>query len=53
MAYVFLIAMVVALVFALPVWPHSTGWGWIPTTMVGVMLATTLLFGVVGGVWSL
>jgi len=51
-AYPFIVIMVLAVLFALPIWPHSEGWGWTPTLMVGVMLATTVLFGVVGGIWG-
>ena len=38
--------LVVALMLALvaPVWPWSRGWGWVPAAMVGVTLATIILF---------
>jgi hypothetical protein len=45
--------MVLALLFVLPLWPHSKGWGWTPTLMVGVILGTTVLFGLAGGIWTL
>lgn len=38
--------LAVALVLALtaPIWPWSRGWGWVPAAMVGVTLATIVLF---------
>lgn len=38
------IAVLVALVLAAPLWPWSRGWGWTPAAMVGVTLATIVLF---------
>jgi hypothetical protein len=37
-----LIALV--LVFVLPVWPWSRGWGWAPAGMVAMGLATLIVF---------
>lgn len=52
LAYFFLVFTVFALVVAIPRWPWSRGWGWAPFGIVAVILATILLFGFVGGVWS-
>ncbi len=38
------IAVLVALLLAAPLWPWSRGWGWTPAGMVGVTLATIVLF---------
>lgn len=38
------IAVVVALVLVVPMWPWSRGWGWVPAAMVGVTLLTIVLF---------
>ena len=38
------VAVACALVLVAPVWPWSRGWGWVPAAMVGVILATILLF---------
>lgn len=38
------IVVLVAFVLAAPIWPWSRGWGWTPAGMVGVTLATILLF---------
>lgn len=39
-----MIAVVIAFVLVVPVWPWSRGWSWVPAGMVGVILATILLF---------
>ena len=39
-----LIVVGLALVLVAPFWPWSRGWGWTPTGMVGIVLATILLF---------
>ena len=38
------IVVLVALVLAAPLWSWSRGWGWTPAAMVGVTLATIVLF---------
>lgn len=38
------IAVAVGLVLVLPLWRWSRGWGWAPAGMVGITLATILLF---------
>ena len=37
-------AVALVLVLAAPLWPWSRGWGWVPAVMVGVTLATILVF---------
>ena len=39
-----LAAVGLALVLVAPLWPWSRGWGWTPTGMVAVVLATIVLF---------
>lgn len=36
--------VVVAMVLVAPLWPWSRGWGWTPVGMVGVVLATIVVF---------
>lgn len=38
------IVVLAALVVVAPLWPWSRGWGWTPAAMVGVTLATIVLF---------
>jgi hypothetical protein len=38
------IALVLALLFSVPTWPHSRGWGYYPSGGVGLILVLLLLF---------
>lgn len=38
------LVLLLALVGVLPYWRHSRGWGHTPAAMVGVILATVMLF---------
>jgi hypothetical protein len=38
------IVVLAALVAVLPYWKHSRGWGYAPAGMVGITLATIVLF---------
>jgi hypothetical protein len=43
--------LVILLVFALagaPLWPHSAGWGWGPSGIVGVILVVVLIMLLMG-----
>ena len=45
---ILLIVLVLLLVGALPTWPHSSGWGYYPSSGLGVVLlivVVLLLFG--------
>jgi hypothetical protein len=45
---VLLVVLILLLVGALPTWPYSTGWGYYPSGIVGlilVILVIMLLFG--------
>ena len=44
-----LIILVLALVGALPTWPHSRGWGYGPSGLVGVILVVLLVMALVNG----
>lgn len=43
-----LIILVLALVGALPSWPHSRGWGYGPSGLVGVLLVVLLVMALMG-----
>lgn len=45
---VLLIVLVLALVGIIPVWPHSRGWGYGPSGIVGVILLVLLILFVMG-----
>lgn len=38
------IALIVALLFSVPAWPYSRGWGYYPSGGIGIVLAILLLF---------
>lgn len=38
------VVVFLALLLVSPFWPWSRGWGWTPAGMVGVTLATIVLF---------
>jgi uncharacterized protein DUF3309 len=38
------IALIVALLFSLPTWPYSRGWGYYPSGGVGLVVVVLLLF---------
>lgn len=47
-ATILIIVLVLLLVFALPTWPHSKGWGYRPTGILGVILVILLILFLMG-----
>jgi len=45
---VLLIILILALLGALPSWPHSRGWGYGPSGLVGLVLVVVLLMALMG-----
>lgn len=45
---VFAIVIIALLIGALPAWPHSRGWGYGPSGIIGALLLIMLLMVVVG-----
>ena len=43
-----LIILVLALLGALPTWPHSRNWGYGPSGLVGVLLVVLLVVALMG-----
>jgi peptidoglycan/LPS O-acetylase OafA/YrhL len=43
-----LIIVILALVGALPTWPHSRNWGYGPSGLVGVLLVVLLVVALLG-----
>jgi hypothetical protein len=39
-----IVLVAAAVLFVLPFWPWSRGWGWVPAGVLGMGLATMLLF---------
>jgi hypothetical protein len=49
-ATILLIVLVLVLVGALPSWPHSAGWGYGPSGVVGLLLVVLLILLLLGKV---
>jgi hypothetical protein len=45
---ILLIVLVLILVGVIPTWPHSRGWGYLPTGMVGAILIVLLILLLAG-----
>jgi hypothetical protein len=47
---ILLIVLVILLLGALPAWPYSTGWGYYPSSGLGLLLIVLLILVVTGRV---
>lgn len=45
---VLLIVLVLALLGVIPTWPHSKGWGYAPSGMVGLLVVILIVMLVMG-----
>lgn len=45
---IILIVLILALVGVLPTWPHSSGWGYGPTGIVGFIVVVLIILLVMG-----
>ena len=48
MGLILLIILVLVLLGVVPAWPHSRGWGYRPTGIVGVILIVVLILFLMG-----
>ncbi|GLS05280.1 hypothetical protein GCM10007860_24300 [Chitiniphilus shinanonensis] len=48
LSLILLIVLVLLLVGAFPAWPHSRGWGYGPTGIVGVLLVALVVMMLTG-----
>ncbi|MBS0369018.1 MAG: DUF3309 domain-containing protein [Proteobacteria bacterium] len=48
MSLLILILIVLLLVGALPTWPHTAGWGYGPSGILGVLLIVVLILALLG-----
>lgn len=48
MPFIILILLVLLLVGALPTWPHSTGWGYYPSSGLGTVLIIVVVLMLLG-----
>jgi hypothetical protein len=47
---ILIVILIVALVGALPTWPHSRSWGYYPTGGLGLILLIVILLLLLGGI---
>lgn len=47
---ILIIILILALIGALPSWPHSRGWGYGPSGLVGTILVILLILALLGRV---
>jgi hypothetical protein len=45
---IFLIILILLLIGAIPTWPYSTGWGYFPSGIVGLVLIIVLIMVLLG-----
>lgn len=45
---ILLIVLVLMLIGTVPAWPHSKGWGYGPSGLLGVVLAVVLVLALLG-----
>lgn len=45
---ILLIVLVLALLGAIPAWPHSRGWGYMPSGVIGIILLVLLILFLMG-----
>lgn len=48
MSTILLIILIIVLVGAVPVWPHSANWGYGPSGLIGVLLLVLLVLVLTG-----
>lgn len=47
---ILVIVLILVLIGALPVWPHSTAWGYYPSSGLGLVLVTVIILMLLGRV---
>ena len=48
MSTILLVILILLLVGALPMWPHSSGWGYFPSGGLGLLLLILIVLAVTG-----
>lgn len=48
LSLILLIILVIVLIGAIPAWPHSRGWGYAPSGIVGLILVVVLILFLTG-----
>jgi hypothetical protein len=50
MSTILIIILIILLIGALPTWPYSGGWGYYPSSGVGIILLIIIILLLVGGI---
>jgi hypothetical protein len=50
LSIILLVVLILLLVGAIPSWPHSRGWGYGPSGILGIMLVVVLVLALTGRV---
>ena len=45
---ILLIVLIILLIGAVPAWPHAAGWGYGPSSIIGVILVVVLILLLLG-----
>jgi len=48
MSTILLIVLIILLIWALPSWPYSSGWGYYPSGTLGTVLIIVLILALMG-----
>ena len=48
MSTILIVLLVLLLIGAIPTWPHSRGWGYYPSGLLGLVLLILLILAVTG-----
>ena len=48
LSLILLIVLVIVLIGAIPAWPHSRGWGYAPSGVIGLILVVVLILFLTG-----
>ena len=48
MSTILIIVLVILLLGALPTWPYSTGWGYYPSGLLGLILVVLVVLALLG-----
>jgi hypothetical protein len=49
MSTILLIILILLLIGAIPAWPHSRGWGYAPSGVLGLLLIVLIIWLLMGG----
>jgi hypothetical protein len=50
MSTILIIILIILLIGALPAWPYSGGWGYYPSSGLGIILLIIIILLLVGGI---